>query len=93
MNKTENRIVFRDHKGILNNIRIERITYFEIPFIYMYRVRFVKTDGTPASESLDPEDPENYIVYRGVKYTNEVFQKLVLVLKNENNLAVIEELD
>ena len=35
---------------------------------------------------------EDYIIYKGVRYTNKTFNKLKMILNNETNLAALEEL-
>ena len=35
---------------------------------------------------------EDYIIYKGVRYTNKTFNKLKMVIDNETNLAAIEGL-
>lgn len=91
-NEPENRIVFKNIEGFLHVIRIERIIELEIPFIYRYSIWFVETDGTYGYCYLSADDPTNYVVYKGTKYTNRDFNKLALAVQNENNLAAIEEL-
>ncbi len=92
MNELENRIVFKDMEGVLHDIRTERVTEF-MAVLFRYCIWYVKADGNYSYCYLDADDPTNYVVYKGTKYTNEDFQKLVLAVKNGNNLAAIEELD
>ena len=35
---------------------------------------------------------EDYIIYKGIRYTNKTFNKLKMILDNETNLDAIEEL-
>lgn len=35
---------------------------------------------------------EDYIIYKGVRYTNKTFNRLKMILDNETNLVALEEL-
>lgn len=90
-NEPENSIVFHDIEGYTHFIRIEHITKFG-KAMFRYCIWFIKADGNYSYCYLDEDDPTNYVVYKGTKYTNRDFNKLTLAVQNENNLAAIEEL-
>ena len=56
---------------------------------YLFRVR--SKDKTVKNNFIGISD-EDYIIYKGVRYTNKTFNKLKMILDNETNLAALEEL-
>lgn len=56
---------------------------------YFFKVR-VK-DNIVKNNFIGVSD-EDYIIYKGVRYTNKTFNRLKMILDNETNLAALEEL-
>ena len=56
---------------------------------YFFRVQ--NKDKTVQNNFIGVSD-EDYIIYKGVRYTNKTFNKLKMILDNETNLAALEEL-
>lgn len=56
-----------------------------------YFFRVLRKDNTAKNNFIGVSD-EDYIIYKGVRYTNKTFSKLKMLLDNEANLAAIEEL-
>ena len=56
---------------------------------YFFRVR--DKDKIVKNNFIGVSD-EDYIIYKGVRYTNKTFNKLKMILDNETNLAALEEL-
>lgn len=56
---------------------------------YFFRVQ--NKDKTVQNNFIGVSD-EDYIIYKGVRYTNKTFNKLKMLLDNETNLAALEEL-
>lgn len=78
-----NIIFFRDIQGEAHTIQFDTIITFTFAR-YRYYISYLKPNNGGYSYCyLDDDDPTNYVIYRGKKYTNLLFNKLFLVLKNE----------
>lgn len=87
-----NTIFFRDIQGEAHVIKFDTIIRFSFAQ-YRYYLSYIRPmpDGYGYCY-LDDDDPTNYVIYRGKKYTNQTFNKLVLVVKNENIESIIDDL-
>ena len=56
-----------------------------------YFFRVWRKDNTTKNNFIGVSD-EDYIIYKGIRYTNKTFNQLKMVLDNETNLAALEEL-
>jgi len=56
-----------------------------------YFFRVWRKDNTVKNNFIGVSD-EDYIIYKGIRYTNKTFSKLKMVLDNDANLAAIEGL-
>lgn len=78
-----NIIFFRDIQGEAHTIQFDKIVTFSFAR-FRYFLSYIRTSPRAYSHCyLDDDDPTNYVIYRGIKYTNLMFNKLVLVIKNE----------
>lgn len=80
---SKNIVFFRDIQGEAHTILFDTIITFSFAH-FRYYFSFIKPGGYGYGHCyLDDDDPTNYVIYHGVKYTNLMFNKLVLVVKNE----------
>lgn len=87
-----NIIFFRDLQGEAHTIQFDTIITFSFA-IYRYYLSYLKPNNNGYSYCyLDDDDPTNYVIYHGKKYTNQMFNKLMLVVKNEAIEATIDNL-
>ena len=87
-----NIIFFRDIQGKAHTIYFDTIIVFSFDR-YRYYLSYIKpNNGGYYYCYLDDDDPTNYVIYRGIKYTNLMFNKLVLAVKNENIESIIDNL-
>ena len=56
-----------------------------------YFFRVLRKDKTAKNNFIGVSD-EDYIIYKGIRYTNKTFNKLKMVIDNETNLAALEGL-
>jgi len=87
-----NIIFFRDLQGEAHTIQFDKIVKFSFA-TFRYFLSYLRP--WPCGYSycyLDDDDPTNYVIYRGKKYTNLSFNKLILVVKNENTESMIDNL-
>ena len=56
-----------------------------------YFFMVLRKDKTAKNNFIGVSD-EDYIIYKGIRYTNKTFNKLKMLLDNETNLAALEEL-
>lgn len=91
-NLLTNIVFFRDIQGEANVIPFDTILTFRFSK-FRYYFSFIRPSPSGYSYCyLDDNDPTNYIIYRGKKYTNQMFNKLVLVVKNEQLEATLDDL-
>ena len=88
----DNIIFFRGIEGEGHTIHIKYINTFRLS-LYRYIVGYVKIDGNYSHCYLDGNDSSNYVIYHGNVYTNLDFEKLILLINNENTERMIDELD
>ena len=87
-----NIIFFRDLQGEAHIIQFDTIIVFSYDR-FRYYLSYIKPNNSGYSYCyLDDDDPTNYVIYRGKKYTNLSFNKLILVVKNEDTEAIIDNL-
>lgn len=86
-----NIIFFRDIQGEAHTIKFDTIVTFSFAR-YRYFLSYIKPDKDYSYCYLDDDDSTNYVIYRGKKYTNLMFNKLALVIKNENTESIIDNL-
>ena len=87
-----NIIFFRDIQGEAHTIQFDTIIVFSFDR-YRYYLSYIKPNNGGYNYCyLDDDDPTNYVIYRGIKYTNLMFNKLVLAVKNENIESIIDNL-
>ena len=87
-----NIIFFRDLHGEAHTIQFDAIITFSFAS-YRYYLSYIKPNNSGYSYCyLDDDDPTNYVIYRGKKYTNLSFNKLILAVKNEKTEAIIDNL-
>jgi hypothetical protein len=87
-----NIIFFRDLHGEAHTIQFDAIITFSFDR-YRYYLSYIKPNNGGYSYCyLDDDDPTNYVIYHGEKYTNLMFNKLILVAKNEKTEAIIDNL-
>ena len=87
-----NIIFFRDLQGEAHTIYFDTIVTFSFAR-FRYFLSYVKPNNKGYSYCyLDDDDPTNYVIYRGKKYTNLMFNKLALVVKNENTESILDNL-
>lgn len=78
-----NIIFFRDMQGEAHTIPFDSIVTFSHAR-YRYYLSYIKpNNGGYCYCYLDDDDSTNYVIYRGKKYTNLMFNKLILAVKNE----------
>ena len=91
-NLSTNIIFFRDIQGEAHTIQFDTIVTFSFTR-YRYFLSYIRPRPYNYGYCyLDDDDPTNYVIYRGKKYTNLMFNKLVLVIKNENTESIIDNL-
>lgn len=91
-NLSTNIVFFRDIQGEAHVIPFDTILTFRFSK-FRYYFSFIRPSPSGYSYCyLDDNDPTNYIIYRGKKYTNQMFNKLVLVVKNEQLEATLDDL-
>lgn len=91
-NLSTNIIFFRDLQGKAHTIQFDTIVTFSFTR-YRYFLSYIRPRPYNYGYCyLDDDDPTNYVIYRGKKYTNLMFNKLVLVIKNENTESIIDNL-
>lgn len=91
-NLLTNIVFFRDIQGEAHVIPFDTILTFRFSK-FRYYFSFIRPSPSGYSYCyLDDNDPTNYIIYRGKKYTNQMFNKLVLVVKNEQLEATLDDL-
>jgi hypothetical protein len=87
-----NIIFFRDIQDEAHTIQFDTIIVFSYDR-YRYYLSYIKPNNSGYSYCyLDDDDPTNYVIYRGKKYTNLSFNKLILAVKNEDTEAIIDNL-
>lgn len=87
-----NIIFFRDLQGEAHIIQFDTIIVFSYDR-FRYYLSYIKPNNSGYSYCyLDDDDPTNYVIYRGKKYTNLSFNKLILAVKNEDTEAIIDNL-
>ena len=87
-----NIVFFRDIQGEAHTIQFDTILTFRFS-TFRYYFSFIRPSSQGYSYCyLDDDDPTNYIIYHGKKYTNLMFNKLVLVVKNEQLEATLDDL-
>ena len=87
-----NIIFFRDLQGEAHTIKFDTIIVFSYDR-FRYYLSYTKPNNSGYSYCyLDDDDPTNYVIYREKKYTNLSFNKLILVVKNEDTEAIIDNL-
>ena len=87
-----NIVFFRDIQGEAHTIQFDTILTFRFSK-FRYYFSFIRPSPHGYSYCyLDDDDPTNYIIYRGKKYTSQMFNKLVLVVKNEQLEAALDDL-
>lgn len=87
-----NIIFFRDLQGEAHTIQFDTIIVFSFDR-HRYYLSYIKPNNSGYSYCyLDDDDPTNYVIYRGKKYTNLSFNKLILAVKNEDTEAIIDNL-
>lgn len=86
-----NIIFFRDIQGKAHTIKFDTIVTFSFAR-FRYFLSYIRQPHGYSHCYLDDDDPTNYIIYRGIKYTNLMFNKLVLVVQNENIESIIDDL-
>ena len=87
-----NIIFFRDLQGEAQTIQFDTIVTFSFAR-YRYFLSYIRSRPYGYSYCyLDDDDPTNYVIYRGKKYTNLMFNKLELIIKNERLEAMIDKL-
>lgn len=91
-NLSTNIIFFRDIQGEAHVIPFDTIIRFTFAQ-YRYYLSYIRPlpDGYGYCY-LDDDDPTNYVIYRGKKYTNQMFNKLILVIENEKIEATLNNL-
>lgn len=78
-----NIIFFRDIQGEAHTIQFDTIVTFSFAR-FRYFLSYLRPKPCGYGHCyLDDDDPTNYVIYHGIKYTNLMFNKLVLVVKNE----------
>lgn len=89
---SKNIVFFRDIQGEAHTIPFDTIITFSFAQ-FRYYFSFIRPNHQGYSYCyLDDDDPTNYVIYRGKKYTNQMFNKLILVVKNEKIEAMLDEL-
>ena len=88
----DNIIFFRDFNGEGHTIHIKYINTFRLSLI-RYFVGYVRSDGNYGHCYLDSDDSSDYVIYHGKVYTSFDFEKLILIINNENTARAIAELD
>ena len=89
---SKNIVFFRDIQGEAHTIPFDKIVTFSFAkFRYFLSYMRPKPCGYGHCY-LDDDDPTNYVIYRGKKYTNQMFNKLILVVKNEKIEATLDDL-
>lgn len=87
-----NIIFFRDIQGEAHTIKFDSIVTFTFAQ-YRYYLSYLRPKPYGYGYCyLDDDDPTNYVIYRGKKYTNLSFNKLILAVKNENIESIIDNL-
>lgn len=87
-----NIIFFRDLQGEVHTIYFDTIILFLFDR-YRYYLSYTKPNNSGYGYCyLDDDDPTNYVIYRGKKYTNLSFNKLILVVENEVIESIIDNL-
>ena len=86
-----NIIFFRDIQGEAHTIKFDTIVTFSFAR-FRYFLSYIRQPYGYSHCYLDDDDPTNYVIYRGKKYTNLMFNKLALVVKNENIESIIDDL-
>ena len=78
-----NIVFFRDILGEAHTIQFDKIVTFSFAR-FRYFLSYLRPKPCGYGHCyLDDDDPTNYVIYHGIKYTNLMFNKLVLVVKNE----------
>lgn len=89
---SKNIVFFRDIQGEAHTIQFDTILTFKFS-TFRYYFSFIRPNHQGYSHCyLDDDDPTNYVIYHGIKYTNLMFNKLVLVVKNEQLEATLDNL-
>ena len=87
-----NIVFFRDIQGEAHTIPFDTIVTFSVAQ-FRYFLSFIRPKPYGYGHCyLDDDDPTNYVIYRGKKYTNQMFSKLILVVKNEQLEATLDDL-
>ena len=80
---SKNIVFFRDIQGEAHTIPFDKIVTFSFAK-FRYFLSYLRPKPCGYGHCyLDDDDSTNYVIYHGIKYTNLMFNKLVLVVKNE----------
>lgn len=89
---SKNIVFFRDIQGEAHTIPFDKIVTFSFAK-FRYFLSYKRFEPCSYSHCyLDDDDSTNYVIYHGIKYTNLMFNKLVLVVKNEQLEEALDNL-